>query len=127
MDKTITAISRFGSCSVLIVRAKANMDPLFSKFQVLHSQAQDLADPKSTLFEHETQQAIPEARRIAIRVLPHVNTVDEGLEILLRHNRRESARFFQLQFHALDDSPTSARMCQQVTFGQPFASGDIHV
>src|SRR6266700_6138653 len=42
MDKTITAISCFGSRPVLIVRAKANRDPLFSKFQILHSQTQQL-------------------------------------------------------------------------------------
>src|SRR5690242_21377599 len=37
MDKTITAISCFGSCPVLIVWVKANMDFLLSKFQMVLS------------------------------------------------------------------------------------------
>ncbi len=59
------------------------MDALFSKFKILHSQAENLADPESALFEHETQQAIPETRRVIIGVLPRVNAVNECLEILL--------------------------------------------
>src|SRR6266568_5024612 len=76
MHKTITAISSFGSCSVLIVWAKANMDPLFSKFEILHSHAEEFPDTESALFEHETQQAITETRRVTVGVLPHTNAVD---------------------------------------------------
>src|SRR5712692_11061984 len=83
MDKTITAISRFGSCPVFIVWAKANVNPLFSKFEILHFHAEALPNPESALFEHETQQAVTETRRVTVRVLSHMNAVDECLEILL--------------------------------------------
>src|SRR5260370_39708967 len=82
MDKAIIAVAGLGSCSILIVRAKANVDPLFSKFQVFHSHAECLPNTKSALFEQETEQTVTETGKIAVGVLSHMNAIDECLEIL---------------------------------------------
>src|SRR6266702_2629790 len=83
MDKAIIAISSLGPCPILIVWAKTNMNALFAKFEVFHSHTKYLPDAESSLFEHEAQQTITESGRIIVRVLPHMNALNEGLEILL--------------------------------------------
>src|SRR5712692_8503028 len=40
MDKAIIAISSLGPCSILIVRAKTNVNALFAKFEVFHSRTE---------------------------------------------------------------------------------------
>src|SRR6266700_1908861 len=53
MDETVIAISSLGPCPILIVGAKTNMNPLFAKFEVFHSDTEYLPNTESPFFEHQ--------------------------------------------------------------------------
>lgn len=83
MHKAVVAISSLGSRSVLIVRAKPDMDALLAECEILHAHAEQLAKAKAPFFEHQTQQTITKSCGISIGVFADVNTAEKGLEVLL--------------------------------------------
>ena len=83
MDESISPIARLGARTVLVIGAKPDMDALLAKIQVRETHPQQLAEPKSSLFEHQADQPVAKARRISVWGTRGADGVHKRLELLL--------------------------------------------
>src|SRR5713226_3617776 len=127
MHESVTAIPSLGPRSVLVVRTKADMHPMFPEFQIIHVHTEQFPQAESPLFEHETDQAISEAGGISVGLVLQVNTVNKALEILFSNGLRDVLRLFEFEFRSLDPWWSMPGMSQQIALREPLTSRDIHI
>ena len=126
MHETISPISCLGASGILVICAKPDMDALLAKIQVRETHSQQLTEPKSALFEHQTDQPVAKTSRISLWGTSSADGVHKDLEFLLRNGCGPAYWLFHSYLHPLG-LEAALRMSQQVPLNGPLPPGNSNV